>query len=191
MLASGIVAGASELHRDDHDQDQPQEPSRAELRRRTKREESELKALARDLVQAPPRVLDRLDLTESLADALQDARLIHSPQAKQRALRRVRQWLRQEDWRALRGRLDSVYDGPSDAWQRARRWSTKLVAGGDPALDELMATHPSVDRRQIRGLVRNARRAPEERRARAERALAVVVAELLAGSSAACRPDEE
>ena len=101
MLASGIVAGASELHRDDHDQDQPQEPSRAELRRRTKREESELKALARDLVQAPPRVLDRLDLTESLADALQDARLIHSPQAKQRALRRVRQWLRQEDWRAL------------------------------------------------------------------------------------------
>jgi ribosome-associated protein len=180
------VAGTDGPHRDGptadpspaHDHEQ--ELTRAELRRRTKQDERALQTLARDLVQASQRTLVRLALPESVAEAVEDARRIHSPQAKQRSLRRVRQWLRDEDWRALRMRLDAARKGgPCGVSARVRRWCARLVADGDPALDELMVTYEIADRQQMRALVRNARRAPAERRGRAERALAAAVAELL------------
>jgi ribosome-associated protein len=173
--------------------DHEEELSRAELRRRTKQDERVLQTLARDLVQASHKMLERLALPEAVAEAVQDARRIHSPQAKQRALRRVRQWLRDEDWRALRMRIDAACKGdPCGVAARARRWCSTLVVEGDPALDALMTSYPFADRQQMRALVRNVRRAPADRRGRAERALAAAVAELLnAGPSFDHSEDED
>jgi ribosomal 50S subunit-associated protein YjgA (DUF615 family) len=101
----------------------------------------------------------------------------------------VRQWLRDEDWRALRARLDAACKGgPCGVSAQVRRWCARLVAEGDFAVDELAVTYEFMDRQQMRALVRNVRRAPAERRGRAERALAAAVAELL---NAAPSSDED
>ena len=72
-------------------------PSRTDRRRERKRNEAELVGLARDLVLAPERWLQRLALSESVLDAVLETRRIQSPPARNRALRRVRQVLRNDD----------------------------------------------------------------------------------------------
>lgn len=165
-------------------------PSRADLRREAKATERALERLARDLVQAPERILGRLELSEAVLDAVHDARAIRSAQALNRALRRVRQWLRDEDWGTLRTQLDGAVrpvtlpSSPSPTGP-VRAWCSRLLDDGDSALDELVSVFPGADRRELRVLARNARHSPEQRRNRAERALAAAVARVIAERGAA------
>ncbi len=93
-------------------------------------------------------------------------------------------WLRQEDLDELRAALPDHRGGsPREAALRnVERWRTRLLEGGDPAMDELLTQHPDGDRQRLRQLVRQARKdaaRPGERSSKAFRELFGALRELL------------
>ncbi len=151
--------------------------SRSDARRERKNDEDRLASLARRLVDLSAAVTARLELPEPLVDVLQDARRIRSPAAMNRQLRLVRAHLRELDAEAIAERLTRLdlvpvaltTDSAADAWV------SRLVAGGDAALDDLLASHPTVDRRRVRQLVRALSGDRADAVARARRGLVAVL----------------
>lgn len=158
-------------------------PSRADQRRADKAREDALARLASELVRLGPKPLARLELPEPVLDALEDARAISSPRARERQLRVVRSMLRDADWPKLRAALDSLLKHGEVKHEvgrdRAREWVVRLVGGGAAALEELLARHPNADRTHLRQLIRGAMQTSEARRRRAEEKLADALASLL------------
>jgi ribosomal 50S subunit-associated protein YjgA (DUF615 family) len=96
-------------------QSSPDEEDPASLRSRTDarkeriaREDS-LMELSGALVSSGVAVLGKLDLSESLMDAVRNAQAIRRGPARNRALRLVRSALRNEDFEAIRRKLGGVH----------------------------------------------------------------------------------
>jgi ribosome-associated protein len=160
--------------------------SRSELRRASKVREEAIARLGRDLAQLSDKNLERLDVPDTVIEAIQVSRVIKSMRALERQLRVVRNRLRDEDWPSLRARLDRFLLHGAPALDRApanegpeREWVVRLVGEGKPALDELLSEHPQADRRHLRQLIKNAEHGSEERRKRAEAKLAQALRSLL------------
>lgn len=83
--------------------------SRTDLRKERLAAEEGLMKLAEALVSKGDAVLGRLELSESLTDAIRNARRVRPGAARNRALRLVRATLRDEDFEAIRRRLDAVH----------------------------------------------------------------------------------
>jgi ribosome-associated protein len=151
--------------------------SRTDERRERKTSETKLFELAQTLVGLSERSLAKLELDEALLDAVHDARLITSPAARNRALRVVRATLRNLDAEAIAKRLErGTAPAPRPASVALEDWCQRLLAGGDPALAEFVASYATADRQQLRNLTRNAVRAAEGARAEHVAALRKVLA---------------
>lgn len=166
-------------------------PSRTALRRERKFGEAALASLARDLVAASARTLGKLGLDEAVLDPIREVQAIRSATARNRALRSLRQQLREQDSDALRLRLDRVASPSGGLGQAARQptpaeqWATRLISEGDAALDLLVSEAPHADRKALRVLVRNAVKASEKQRKRTVDALVVALRPLVRGRPAA------
>lgn len=150
--------------------------------------EEGLAKLSRELVDTKSAWLAKLELPEPLQDAIHDAQLIKSPIAKNRQMRIVRRELRSADWQKIQkllqllnthGALPSTGSGASASDSEAKRWSTRLIAEGAPALSELVAQFPDTDRTHLRQLIRNVEKAPKDKRAKAEQKLLEALAEII------------
>ena len=150
--------------------------SRTDARRERKESEETLMRLAWALVELPERTLQRLQLPEGILDVVMRARLVKDGGPKNRALRLVRIVLRDGDADAIAQALREVHDPPrkgatappsprGEREQAVEAWRTKLVDGGEDALTEYVRLYPGADRRQVRQLVRNVRKAKEAARA--------------------------
>ena len=82
--------------------------SRSDLKKARKQAENALSELARALCDCSDKQFRRLELPESLEQAVLEARGIVSPSAKDRALRLVRRELRNGDAEAVRRQLDNL-----------------------------------------------------------------------------------
>lgn len=154
--------------------------SRSDVRRANKSREEALSRLARQLAELAPKQLARLELPESVLEALDVATVIDSPRARERQLRVVRNTLRDAPWPTIRAQLDELLErGTVSAHHksagREREWVVRLLGEGKPGLDALLAEHPTADRKHLRQLVRNVERSAPERRGRAEAKLAATL----------------
>ncbi|HEX4337112.1 MAG TPA: ribosome biogenesis factor YjgA [Polyangiaceae bacterium] len=156
--------------------------SRSDARRERKQSEEALMNLAKALVELPARTLERLKLPEQVQDVVDRARLVPGGGPKNRALRLVRIALRDGDGVGIAQALEDVHapprkGAPMPAPAPAREtpivveWRGKLVEGDDAVLGEYVATYPNADRRQLRQLVRNVKKATDATRADAVKAL--------------------
>ena len=154
--------------------------SRTDARRERKQSEQALMQLAKALVELPERTLRRLALAEDVQEVVAKARLVPDGGPKNRALRLVRIVLRDGDAEAIARALREVHDPPRKgvapkaegaATSELARWREKLLAGGEDALGEYVATFPDADRRKLRQLVRNAVKAEGAPREGAVKAL--------------------
>lgn len=174
--------------------------SRTDRRREESSRETALKRLARRLVELKAPKLQGLGLAEELLDAIQEARAIRSPNARNRQIGVVRQHLRDlgPEVAKLELALERAVGGlPGPVQMSAMRaapsgavpsgavptavvaWAERLVGEGDTALDELLARCPELDRQQLRQCVRaatKARKAASPDAARAEQRLRQVLA---------------
>ncbi len=162
--------------------------SRGDSRRANAEVEDALARLARELVELTPNKLERLGLSENVLDAVLDARALTSPIARNRQMRLVRNELRNDDWPALRARVDAYLrygaaaatpDAVSPEAALAEGWVVRLIGEGGDALEALISECPSADRTHLWTLIRQARKATGERRKKAEQRLAQTVASLL------------
>jgi ribosome-associated protein len=119
-----------------------------------------LQQLGEELLRLSASQLDRIDLPESLRDALQEARRITAHEGRRRQMQYIGRLMRQVDPDPIRRAL-SVATGESRAaaalMHRCERWRERLL-GDDAALTEFLDTHPQADAQRLRTLIRSARR---------------------------------
>ena len=143
-------------------------PSRSDLRKQRKQSEQAYAELARALCDCTNKQLSRLVLQDALLEVVLQARRIESPGARDRALRLVRRELRGGDSEDVRRQLDAVLHPVSKvSQQQIEGWVNRLLADGDPAIEEFIAAHSNADRQQLRGLVRSVAKASDAARGNA------------------------
>jgi len=146
-------------------------PSKSQLRR----EALEVRSLAARLIELRPALLAQLPLDDRVGAAISEAQRIRSNVARKRQLQFVAKLLRSTDLepiaRALQD-LEQAARQTSARQHRAEAWRDCLIAGGDPALGELLDQRHDSDAQLIRQLIRKARQeADRERPPAAARAL--------------------
>jgi ribosomal 50S subunit-associated protein YjgA (DUF615 family) len=94
--------------------------SRTDARKERIAREDMLMKLSDALVSSGAAVLGKLDLPESLMDAIQNTQSIRPGPARNRALRLVRSALRSEDFEAIRQKLSAVHGRGASLAQRHR-----------------------------------------------------------------------
>jgi ribosome-associated protein len=160
--------------------------SRGDRKRARRVLEDALSDLARDLCAQNAKRLERLELPESVLEAIHEAWRIKSLPSRARQLRVVRSTLRDAEWPAIRARLDelvvhgTISERTSAAREvRAREWAVRLMGEGSPAISDLAADHPNLDRKHLASLVRDAVSGSPNRRKRAEERLLQALRSLL------------
>jgi ribosome-associated protein len=135
------------------------EPSRTDL----KRESTELQKLGESLLTLRADLVQRLQLSEKLLEALAEAKRITNFEGKRRQMQFVGKLMRgldEEALQAIRDALDEQRQGSASealALHRAEQWRDKLIAS-DQALQEWLAAYPETDTQQLRALIRQARK---------------------------------
>lgn len=151
--------------------------------------EEGLSKLSTELVNTKDAWLAKLDLSETLVDAIHDAQKIKSPIAKNRQMRIVRRELRSSDWQTIQkalkilsthGSLGATTPTTKAGNSATATWVKRLLAEGNDALSAFLEEFPDADRTQLRQLIRNVEKSPKDKRSKAEQKLSEVVASLLA-----------
>ena len=133
-------------------------PSRSEQRRAA----LDVLALGEKLVALSATQLAKLPIPETLLPHIRDTQRITSHVAHKRQLAFLAKQMRREDDAALDAIRDALEAGGAASRREAARlhrveaWRERLLADGDAALAELLASHPGADRQRLRQLLRNA-----------------------------------
>jgi ribosome-associated protein len=170
----------------------PDRPSKSAL----KRQMHDLQALGQELSELPESRVDKLDLPESLRDALAEYRRTRSHEGRRRQLQFVGKLMRQADEASIREAVAAYKLGSAKetlALHEAERWREELLADDD-AVTRWLSRFPETDAQQLRSLVRAARKdakaeAPEQRRGRSYRELFQLVKSALAVGSSGSADD--
>ncbi|NTZ07578.1 ribosome-associated protein [Burkholderia metallica] len=138
-------------------------PSKSQL----KREMHELQVLGQALVDLPKDALKRMPMSESLSDAVREARRITDHEGKRRQLQyvgRVMRSLTDDETAALRTALDAQR-GVNKAATARLHWIERTrdqLLANDDALTEFLRRHPDADIQEGRTLIRNARKEAQQ-----------------------------
>jgi ribosome-associated protein len=156
---------------------------------RLKQQAHALQSLGEALVALPDDRLAAMPISETLLDALREARKVRSHEGRRRHLQYVGKLMRQAPEEAIDRLRDAVsalhLGGAQDtlALHRAERWRAELVADDDAAT-RWLAKHSDADAQRLRSLVRAARKdaatPPEQRHGRAYRELFQFLKEAMA-----------
>jgi len=146
------------LMHDEEWQDETLEPSRSQLRR----DALDVLKLAETLAALSEPQLARVPLADELREEVQRTRAITSHIARKRQTQFLAKQMRKlddESIEAIRYALGTDREKAhreTAAMHRMETWRARLLDGGDEALGEFIAEHPSADRQRLRQLVRNA-----------------------------------
>jgi ribosome-associated protein len=130
-------------------------------RSQQRREALDVLALAHQLSALSASQLAKLPVPEDLHPHIADVQRIDSHIARKRQMAFLAKQMRREDDEVLDAIRDALDAGGEAARQetallhRAEHWRDRLLEEGDAALAELIESHPSADRQQLRQLVRN------------------------------------
>lgn len=148
----------------------PEGPSKSQI----KREKLALQMLAERIAGMPRAELERLKFSAATWVALDETPRIKDHRARGRHWKRIANLLEKEDMAAVHALMDQA--GERERAENARhhaleRWRERLIAEGDAALAEFIAQCPTVDRQQLRTLIRAAQRDTERGKPDAPRRL--------------------
>ena len=173
--------------------DTPQEEDELEpiSKSEIKRQMIALQKLGEELVALPDSKLDKLDLPETLRDAINAAKRITAHGGLRRQLQYIGRLMRITDaapiaeqlsaWRGDNAEVNAVF-------HRMEHLRTRLLED-DNALTEFISAHPQADAQQLRNLIRNARReAAASQPPKSSRALFKLIRDVLSGGGDA--PDD-
>ena len=142
-----------------------------------KKDSHELQDVGQALVALSDSQLDRMPMDESLREAIRDYRETRSHEGRRRQMQYIGKLMRRADAGPLcEAVAEAQLGGARDslALHRAESWRSELLASDD-ALTRWTADFPQSDLRQLRSLVRAARKdaaaQPEQRSGRAFREL--------------------
>jgi ribosome-associated protein len=147
-------------------------------------ERKRLDALTERLVRLRPHELDLLRLEDDLREAVDELKAL-TGSARGRQARYVHGLLRDMELDELERRVrmgsgSSYAPVPESSRSPVDRWLDRLIAEGDPAVNELVESHAKADRQQLRQLIRTSSKRPATTASRrALRSLRATLEELL------------
>jgi ribosome-associated protein len=118
-----------------------------------------LQKLGERLVTLSQDQLDRMDIPPELLKAVRFAQTLTRHGARRRQMQRIGALMRHVDPDPIRAgldRLDQRQYHDMVRFKAAEAWRDRLMAAGDPAVEEMTAICPSADRQRLRQLLRNA-----------------------------------
>lgn len=138
------------------DQDTP--PSKSAK----KREMTALQQLGERLCTLSPGELARIPVDDpALLEAIDEVRSIHSNSARRRHLQFIGRLMRGVDPVPIEAALQDLHRERSEEAERLHRleaWRDRILARGEPAIEEALAAFPGADRQRLRQLVLQHRR---------------------------------
>jgi len=135
------------------------EQSRTDL----KRESAELQKLGEELLTLRPDLLERLELSEKLKDAVLEAKRITNFEGKRRQMQFIGKLMRLVDPAVLETVRAALTEQTSGSAQEnlilhlAESWRERLL-GAEDAFGDWLAQHPDIDSQQLRALIRQAKK---------------------------------
>jgi ribosome-associated protein len=135
------------------------EQSRTDL----KRESLELQKLGEDLLTLRADLMARLNLSEKLKDAVEEAKRITNFEGKRRQMQYIGKMMRLLDPATLEAVRTTLHEQNNGSAQEnlvlhlAETWRDRLVADED-AFGEWISQYPDTDSQQLRALTRQARK---------------------------------
>ena len=135
------------------------EQSRTDL----KRESAELQKLGEALLTLRADLLERLELSEKLKDAVLEAKRITNFEGKRRQMQFIGKLMRLVDPAVLETVRSALIEQTSGSAQEnlilhlAETWRERLL-GAEDAFGDWLAQHPDTDSQQLRSLIRQARK---------------------------------
>ena len=142
--------------------DDYQAPSKSQI----KRDMEELQDLGEELVKLSNEHLRNLDLPEYLHDAVREAKRLTAWGAIRRQSQYIGRLMREIDPQPIREYLDRL-KGVSDqhsAWLHQLERTRDRLLADDKALQEFIDQHPQVEVKQLRAMIRNARKERDEQK---------------------------
>ncbi|MGC3964209.1 MAG: ribosome biogenesis factor YjgA [Rhodocyclaceae bacterium] len=172
------------MHSDDNDKDALYDgPSKSQR----KRDMSALQDLGAELVELPLDRLKKMDMPESLRDAILEMHRLTKHEARRRQLQYIGKIMRGVDPEPLRAVLDEIKGVSAAATahlHRLERWRELLLENED-TVTEIGNAYPSADLQRLRQLRRNALKEREQNKPpRAFREIFKVLRELDAPAAA-------
>jgi len=135
------------------------EQSRTDL----KRESAELQKLGEELLTLRADLLERLELSEKLKDAVLEAKRITNFEGKRRQMQFIGKLMRLVDPAVLETVRAALTEQTSGSAQEnlilhlAETWRERLL-GAEDAFGDWLAQHPDTDSQQLRAMIRQARK---------------------------------
>ena len=129
-----------------------------------KRDMEELQKLGEELVNLKPSVLEKLPISEELAEATKYAQRFKN-EARRRQLQYIGKLMRFEDPESLQTALDKVrnkHPQETAALYKLEQLRDRMITKGNGAIADVLELYPQADRQRLRQL---ARRAIEEKKA--------------------------
>lgn len=129
-----------------------------------KREMTALQDMGAELVKLPRGRLEKLDLPESLFNALLEAQRLTSHGAIRRQMQYIGKLMRAVESEPIAEQLAAIRGESATAkaqFHALERWRERLIED-DQALTAWLSEHPDADVQQLRQLIRNARREAAE-----------------------------
>lgn len=178
----------------DSEDEAAERPSKSAL----KRQMHDLQALGQALTELPASRVAKLDLPESLHDALAEFRRTRSHEGRRRQMQLIGKLMRQTDEAPIREAVAAFKLGSATetlALHEAERWREELLASDD-AITRWLTRFPETDAQQLRSLVRAARKdakaeAVDQRRGRSYREMFQIIKAALAVPPATGEAEEE
>ena len=145
----------TEFH-EEHEDQQDDGPSKSQV----KREMHAYQELGRRLMEIKPAQLDKLELTDKLRAALEEAHRHTARGALKRHLNFVGKLVREQSdigaIQALVDRLDANSHAHAHHFHQLERWRDRLLSGKPSELEAYLEVYPAADRQNIRQLIRQA-----------------------------------
>ncbi|SDR74718.1 ribosome-associated protein [Halopseudomonas litoralis] len=165
---------------EEHDNDQQEdEVSKSQV----KREMRAYQELGRRLTELKPHQLDKLDLTDELRKALEEAHRHTARGALKRHLSFVGKLMQVQDVETIQAyvdRLDSSSQAHAEFFHQMERWRDRLLTGKPEEQQAFMEAYPDAERQTIRQLVRQAmKEAAEDKPPAASRKLFKLIREVV------------
>lgn len=150
----------NELDWEDEEQEEIIWVSKSEI----KRDAEALKKLGAKLVDLTKNNLEKIPLDEDLLEAIELAQRIQKG-ARRRQLQYIGKLLRNIDVDPIQEALDKLENKHQQQQAMLHKLEIlrdELIADGDTALENLLATQPQADRQHLRNLIRSAQKEKEQ-----------------------------
>lgn len=129
-----------------------------------KKELLEITELGQRLLEIPESLLAKLPLSDNCLKAIKEGRKISHHTGRKRQIKYIGKVLREEDLDGIRAELaltDQYHQLEVRKQHLLEQWRDRLIAEGDTATFELLQLESSLDRQQLRQMVRNAQKEKE------------------------------